>query len=308
MLTLARYVLKRIVFMLVALWVIATITFFMMHSIPGGPFTSDRKLAPAVESALQAKYQLDQPLLVQYGNYMLGLLRLDFGPSFKYEGMQVNDLISAGFPISAELGLFTIGFALLIALPLSIIAALKTGRWQDFATMTVATIGVALPSFVIATLLLYVFSLKLGVLPAYGLDSPNAYILPVIAGAGFALAFITRLGRASLLEELGRDYIRTAKAKGLRPSVIVVRHAMRNAMIPVLAILGPILAGLITGSFVIEKIFAIPGLGQQYVNSISNRDYTAIMGITVFYAAILITMMFLIDILYSLIDPRIKLK
>lgn len=303
-----RYALKRIVFMLIALWVIATITFFMMHAIPGGPFTSDRKLPPAVEAALQAKYHLDDPLIVQYGNYMLGLLRLDFGPSFKYEGMQVNDLIAAGFPVSAELGLLTVAFALVIALPLGIVAALKSGRWQDFATMSIATIGVALPSFVIATLLMYVFSLKLGVLPAFGLDSPGAYILPIIAGAGFALAFITRLVRASLLEELGRDYIRTAKAKGLRPAAIVVKHALRNAMIPVLAILGPILAGLITGSFVIEKIFAIPGLGQQYVNSISNRDYTAIMGVTVFYAAILITMMFLIDILYSLIDPRIRLK
>lgn len=294
--------------MMAALWVIATITFFMMHAIPGGPFTSDRKLPPAVEAALAAKYKLDEPLLVQYGNYMLGLLRFDFGPSFKYEGMRVNDLIASGFPVSAELGLITVAFALVIALPLGMVAALRSGRWQDFATMAIATVGVALPSFVIATLLMYVFSLKLGVLPSFGLDSPKAYILPVIAGGGFALAFITRLVRASLLEELGKDYIRTAKAKGLRPATVVVRHALRNAMIPVLAILGPVLASLITGSFVIEKIFAIPGLGQQYVNSISNRDYTAIMGVTVFYAAILITLMFLIDILYSLIDPRIRLK
>lgn len=304
----ARYVVKRVLFMFVALLVIATITFFMMHAIPGGPFTSDRNLPPDVEAALRDKYRLDDPIIVQYGNYMLGLFRFDFGPSFKYEGMQVNDLIAAGFPVSAQLGLVTMAFALAIALPMGIIAALKNGRWQDVVTMVLATIGVALPSFVIATLLMYVFSLKLGVLPAFGLDSPQAFIMPVIAGAGFALAFIARLVRASLLEELGRDYIRTAKAKGLKPSVIVVRHALRNALIPVLAILGPTLAGLVTGSFVIEKIFAIPGLGQQFVNSISNRDYTAIMGVTVFYAAILITMMFLIDILYSLIDPRIRLK
>lgn len=304
----AKYVAKRVAFMLVALWIIATLTFFMMHAVPGGPFTSDRNLPPAVEAALQQKYHLNDPILVQYGNYMLGLLRLDLGPSFKYEGMQVNELIASGFPLSAQLGALTVGFALLIALPLGIIAAVRHGRWQDLVTMVLATIGVALPSFVIATLLIYVFSLKLEVLPAFGLDSPEAYIMPIIAGCGFALAFITRLVRASLLDEMGRDYIRTAKAKGLHPAAIVLRHGLRNALIPVLAVLGPILAGLITGSFVIEKIFAIPGLGQHYVNSISNRDYTAIMGVTVFYAAILIAMMFLVDILYSMIDPRIRLK
>lgn len=302
-----KFIVKRLFFMLVALFIIATITFFMMHAIPGGPFTSDRNLPPAVEASLRAKYNLDDPLIVQYFNYMKGLIRLDFGPSFKYEGMQVNDLIASGFPISAKLGLITIGFALVVAIPLGVLSALKNGRWQDMLVMFIATIGVTVPSFVIATILMYVFSLRLGVLPSYGLESWKGYIMPVIAGAGYSLAFLTRLMRSSLLEVMGQDYIRTARAKGLSEFKVVSRHALRNAMIPVLTILGPTMAALITGSFVIEKIFAIPGLGQHFVNSISNRDYTAIMGVTVFYAAILIAMTFIVDIFYSLIDPRIKL-
>ncbi len=303
-----KFVIKRLFYMLLALFTIATITFFMMHAIPGGPFTSDRNLPPSVEAALQEKYNLNDPLIVQYFTYMKGLIRLDLGPSFKYEGVQVNQFITEGFPISAQLGLLTIGFALLVSVPLGIWSALKNGRWQDMLTMFIATIGITIPSFVIATLLMYIFSLRLSILPSYGLDSWQSYIMPVIAGAGYALAFLTRLVRSSLLEVMGEDYIRTARAKGLSEFKVVFRHALRNALIPVLTILGPTIAALITGSFVIEKIFAIPGLGQQFVNSISNRDYTAIMGVTVFYAAILIAMTFLVDILYSLVDPRIKLS
>lgn len=302
-----KYIVKRLLFMVLALWVITTITFFMMHAIPGGPFTSDRQLPAAVEAALNAKYKLDQPLYVQYFDYLKGLMRLDLGPSFKYEGVSVNEFIATGFPISASLGGLTIVFCLIIAIPLGITAALKNGKWQDMLTMFIATIGVTIPSFVIASLLMYVFSLKLGWLPTFGLNSWKGYILPVIAMGGYALAYLARLMRSSLLEVMGQDYIRTARAKGLSEFKVVVRHALRNALIPLITVLGPTIAALLTGSFVIEKIFAVPGLGQHFVSSISNRDYTTIMGVTIFYAAILIAMTFIVDIFYCLIDPRIKL-
>lgn len=302
-----KYIVKRLLFMVLALWVITTITFFMMHAIPGGPFTSDRQLPAAVEAALNAKYKLDQPLYVQYFDYLKGLMRLDLGPSFKYEGVSVNEFIATGFPISASLGGLTIVFCLIIAIPLGITAALKNGKWQDMLTMFIATIGVTIPSFVIASLLMYVFSLKLGWLPTFGLNSWKGYILPVIAMGGYTLAYLARLMRSSLLEVMGQDYIRTARAKGLSEFKVVVRHALRNALIPLITVLGPTIAALLTGSFVIEKIFAVPGLGQHFVSSISNRDYTTIMGVTIFYAAILIAMTFIVDIFYCLIDPRIKL-
>lgn len=302
-----KYIVKRLLFMVLALWVITTITFFMMHAIPGGPFTSDRQLPAAVEAALNAKYKLDQPLYVQYFDYLKGLMRLDLGPSFKYEGVSVNEFIATGFPISASLGGLTIVFCLIIAIPLGITAALKNGKWQDMLAMFIATIGVTIPSFVIASLLMYVFSLKLGWLPTFGLNSWKGYILPVIAMGGYALAYLARLMRSSLLEVMGQDYIRTARAKGLSEFKVVVRHALRNALIPLITVLGPTIAALLTGSFVIEKIFAVPGLGQHFVSSISNRDYTTIMGVTIFYAAILIAMTFIVDIFYCLIDPRIKL-
>lgn len=302
-----KFILKRIAFMLMALLAIATITFFMMHAIPGGPFTSDRNLPPAVEEALMRKYKLDQPVFVQYLDYMKGLLRLDLGPSFKFEGMSVNEFIANGFPVSAKLGLLTIGCCLLVSVPMGTISALKNGRWQDMLIMFAATIGVTIPSFVIATILMYLFSMKFSLLPSYGLDSWKGYILPVIAMGGYSLSFLARLMRSSLLEVMGQDYIRTARAKGLTEFKVVVRHAMRNALIPVVTILGPTIAALLTGSFIIENIFAIPGLGHHFVNSISGRDYTTIMGVTVFYAAILIAMTFLVDIFYCVIDPRIKL-
>lgn len=302
-----KYVLKRLIFMLLALFAIATITFFMMHSIPGGPFTSERKLPEAVEAAIAAKYKLDQPIFTQYLDYMKGLFRLDLGPSFNYEGISVIQFINDGFPVSAKLGGMTIIFCIVFALPLGIVAALKNGKWQDMLTMFIATIGVTIPSFVIASLLMYIFSLKLGWLPSFGLDSWKSYLLPVIALGGYTLSYLARMMRSSLLEVMGQDYIRTARAKGLSEIQVILRHALRNALIPLITILGPTIAGLLTGSFVIEKIFAIPGLGQHFVNSITNRDYTTIMGVTIFYAAILIAMTFIVDIFYGLIDPRIKL-
>jgi oligopeptide transport system permease protein len=302
----SAYIFKRMGMMILTLLLIAVLVFFLMHAIPGGPFTAQRELPPEVEKALIEKYNLDDSLPEQLFHYLGGLLKGDLGPSFKYPGMRVNDFIREGFPVSARLGLITILFVLAASIPMGIVAALKNGKWQDVLSMIIATIGVTIPSFVIATLLMYIFSHKLGWLPAFGLDKPSGYILPVIALGGYAMSFMARLMRSSLLEVLGQDYIRTARAKGLSEFKVVVNHALRNAMIPVITVLGPTIAALLTGSFVIEKIFALPGMGKHFVTSITNRDYTTILGITIFYATFLVVMIFLVDMFYVLIDPRIK--
>ncbi len=302
----SKYILKRMGMTLLTLLLVVVLVFFLMHAIPGGPFTAQRELPPEVEAALIAKYNLDESLAVQLLHYIGGLLRGDLGPSFKYPGMSVNDFIREGFPVSAKLGLITVIFVLAASIPLGIVAALKNGKWQDVLTMLLATIGVTIPSFVIATVLMYIFSHRLGWLPAFGLDSPAGYILPVIALGGYSMSFMARLVRSSLLEVLGQDYIRTARAKGLTEYKVVVKHALRNALIPVVTILGPTVAALLTGSFVIEKIFALPGMGKHFVTSITNRDYTTILGITIFYATFLVVMVFVVDMFYVLIDPRIK--
>jgi oligopeptide transport system permease protein len=282
------------------------LTFAMMHAIPGGPFTSDRGLTPEMEAALNQKYHLDDPVIVQLGRYIVDLARGDLGVSYQFRGKNVNEFITSGFPVSGKLGLVTIVFMLLTAMPMGIIAALKSGRWQDMTIMAVATLGVTIPSFVMATLLMYVFSYRLGILPTFGVSTWKGYILPMIALGGYSLAFLTRLVRSSFLEVMGQDYIRTARSKGISEFNVVVRHALRNALIPVITVLGPAIAGLVTGSFVIESIFALPGLGVHFVSSISNRDYTTIMGVTIFYATFLIALVFLVDVFYCLIDPRIK--
>ena len=301
-----RYFAKRIGIMIIALFMIALVTFVIMHSIPGGPFTSDRKASPEVEAALNAKYNLDAPLVEQFFDYVGGLVQGDFGPSYKYPGKTVNDFIYNGFPVSAKLGGITIVFVLLAAIPMGVVAAVKNGKWLDMAVMALATIGVTIPSFIIASLLIYVFSYQLNWLPTYGIDTWKGYILPVLALGGYSVSYMARLMRSSLLEVMGQDYIRTARAKGLSEFQVVFRHALRNALIPVNTVLGPTIANLMTGSFVIEKIFAIPGLGGYMVNSVTQRDYTTIMGVTIFYATFLMVMIFVVDIFYCLIDPRIK--
>ena len=301
-----RYILKRLGMMVFSLFLIILLTFILMHSIPGGPFTRDKQLAPAVLAALEEKYSLDDPLPVQFFDYLSGLVRFDLGPSFKYTGKTVNDFIVNGFPYSARLGLITLIFVLLSSIPMGIVASLKNGRWQDMLLMALATLGVTIPSFVIAAILMYVFAFQLGWFPIFGVDSWKGYILPMIAMGGYSVSFLARLMRSSLLEVMGQDYIRTARAKGLSEVRVVLVHALRNALIPVITVLGPTIANLLTGSFVIEKIFAIPGMGSYFVNSVTQRDYTTIMGMTVFYAAFLITMVFIVDLFYVMIDPRIK--
>ncbi len=302
-----RYFFKRLGMMIVALFLITLLTFTIMHAVPGGPFTSDRNVSEEVEAALNAKYNLDDPLPVQFVNYLSDLiLHGDFGPSYKYTGKTVNDFIENGFPVSGKLGGITIIFVILAAIPMGIVAAVKNGKWQDMLLMAIATIGVTIPSFVIASILIYTFSYQLDLLPSFGLDSWKGYILPVVTLGGYSISYIARQMRSSLLEVMGQDYIRTARAKGLSEAKVILKHALRNAMIPVITVLGPTVANLLTGSFVIEKIYAIAGLGIHFVNSVNQRDYTTIMGVTIFYATFLLAMVFIVDLFYCLIDPRIK--
>lgn len=301
-----KYLLRRLVTMVATLFMIVLLTFVLMHSVPGGPFTREKQVPPAVLEALEKKYNLDAPLHEQFFGYVSGLLRFDLGPSFKYTGKTVNDFIVNGFPFSGRLGLVTLLFVLLSSIPMGIFAALKNGRWQDMLLMGVATLGVTIPSFVIAAGLMYVFAFRLGWVPVYGVDTAKGYILPMLALGGYSVSFLARLMRSSLLDVMGQDYIRTARSKGIGEMRVIFRHALRNALIPLVTVMGPTAANLLTGSFVIEKIFAIPGMGAYFVNSVTQRDYTTIMGMTVFYAAFLISMVFLVDLLYSMIDPRIR--
>ena len=304
----AKFILKRLGMMLIAMFMIILLTFVIMHSVPGSPFTNTKGVPDEVIAAMEAKYGLDQPYYVQFFSYLGGVLQGDFGPSVPVYRPDGQCFIAAGAPVSARLGLVTVVFVLAAAIPMGILAALKNGKWQDMLLMALATIGVTIPSFVIASLLIYVFSYMLNWLPTFGLDSWQGYILPVIALGGYSVSYIARLMRSSLLEVMGQDYIRTARAKGLTEFAVVAKHALRNALIPVVTVLGPTIAGLLTGSFVIERIFAIPGLGFYFVNSVSQRDYTTIMGMTIFYAAFLMAMVLLVDIFYCLIDPRIKFE
>ncbi|QQA43835.1 ABC transporter permease [Pelagovum pacificum] len=297
---------RRLGLMLVTLWAIITLTFLLMHAVPGGPFVSEKMLAPEIEAALNAKFGLDQPLWRQYLNYLGGVATFDLGPSFKYPGVTVNQMIADGISVTAQTGLLAVICVVALGVPAGIIAALNRGRWPDTGVMFLATLGVAIPSYVLATVALYVFALRLGWVPAFGLDDWRGYLLPVFALSGFWLSFVARLTRSSLLETMEQDYIVTARAKGLTPGTILMRHGLRNSLIPVVTVLGPVVANLLTGSFVIEQIFALPGIGRHFVLSITNRDYTAIMGITIFYAAFLMLMILIVDILYLWLDPRIS--
>jgi len=300
------FVAQRFAMMLVTLLAIVTLTFFLMHAVPGGPFVSERMLAPEIQAALDAKYGLSDPIWLQYLNYLKGILSLDLGPSFKYPGVSVNQMISDGFAVTAQTGLLAVICVIALGVPLGIIAALNRNAWPDTTVMVVATLGVAIPSYIVATVALYVFALRLGWVPTFGLDDWRGYILPVLALSGFWISFVARLSRSSLIETLDQDYMVTARAKGLSPSQILFKHGLRNSLIPVVTVLGPVVANLVTGSFVIEQIFALPGIGRHFVLSITNRDYTAIMGITIFYAALLMVMIFIVDMLYLVLDPRIK--
>lgn len=307
-LTLAKYIGKRLLYMLGSLWLIITATFFLMRMAPGNPFTSEKKLPPEIEANLNAFYGLDQPWYIQYWDYLVRIANWDFGPSFKYKSQTVNDLINDGFPVSLALGLEAILIAVAIGVLLGVVAALNHNKWLDYSSMVIAVLGISMPSFILATLLQYFLAIKLQIFPVALWESPMHTVLPALALAAGPTANIARLTRSSMLEVLANDYIKTAKSKGLSRGVITIKHAIRNALLPVVSYMGPLLAGIITGSFVIEQIFGIPGLGSHFVTSITNRDYTVIMGITAFYSILLLVCVLLVDIAYGLIDPRIKLS
>lgn len=302
-----RYISRRLLSILLSLFLIITATFFLMRAAPGGPFSGEKKLPPEIEKNLNEYYGLDRPWYNQYFDYLASIAKWDFGPSFKYKGQTVNDLINEGFPVSFFLGMEALLLAVSLGILLGVIAALNHNKWQDYGAMIFAVLGISVPSFIMASLLQYVLAIKLGLFPVARWESLQHTVLPALALAATPMAFIARLTRSSMLEVLSNDYIRTAKAKGLSKGQITVKHAIRNALLPVVTYLGPLSAAVLTGSFVIEKIFGIPGLGSQFVLSISNRDYTTIMGVTVFYSILLLFSVLLVDIAYGLIDPRIKL-
>ncbi|KEQ25351.1 peptide ABC transporter permease [Paenibacillus tyrfis] len=294
--------------MLVTLWLIVTITFFLMHTIPGSPFDRDGKEAnPAVVQNMMAFYHLDKPVYVQYALYLKSLLTLDLGPSISHYPESVNAMIERGFPVSFQLGIVALLLAIASGIALGTAAALRQNGLIDYIAMVLAVIGIAVPNFVVAPLLIKYIAVEWELLPVATWGTWKHVVLPAVALSTGPIAIIARLTRANMVEVLTQDYIETARAKGLSPVTIVFKHALRNAVLPVVTLVGALLANVLTGSFVIEKIFAIPGMGKYFVDGINNRDYAVIMGTTVFYSTLLIFMMFLVDIAYSLIDPRIKL-
>ncbi|MBP1174867.1 peptide/nickel transport system permease protein [Paenibacillus sp. PvR133] len=294
--------------MFITLWIIVTLTFIIMHIIPGDPFSNDSKTIPeAVLQNMRARYNLDKPLAVQYVLYLKNLLVLDMGPSIQSKTTDVNVLIARGFPPSALLGIQSIVVAIIAGISLGTLAALHHNRPLDYISMFIAIVGISVPSFILAPLLIKYVAVQWHLLPVASWGTWQHTVLPSLALAVSPLAVIARFMRTSMLEVMHEEYIRTAKAKGLSSWAVVIRHGLRNALIPVLSFIGPLFASVITGTFVVEKIFAIPGIGKYFVDSIFNRDYPVIMGTTIFYSAILVVTLFLIDISYRLVDPRIKL-
>ncbi|MCR6597143.1 dipeptide ABC transporter permease DppB [Bacillus halotolerans] len=303
----ARYIMKRFWAMAATILVITTLTFVLMKVIPGSPFNEERGTNEAVQRNLEAYYHLDDPLIIQYIIYLKSIITFDFGPSIKKPSDSVNDMLDRGFPVSFELGMAAIVIAVISGLILGVTAALRRNGFLDYAAMSLAVLGISIPNFIMATLLIQQFAVNFKLFPAATWTSPIHMVLPTAALAVGPMAIIARLTRSSMVEVLTQDYIRTAKAKGLSPLKIIVKHALRNALMPVITVLGTLVASILTGSFVIEKIFAIPGMGKYFVESINQRDYPVIMGTTVFYSVILIVMLFLVDLAYGLLDPRIKL-
>ncbi|MCL2046866.1 MAG: ABC transporter permease [Oscillospiraceae bacterium] len=301
-----KYILKRLLAAFITLFLISAITFALMKLVPGGPFLSEKAPSASVTAALEAKYGLDKPPLEQYITYMKGVLKGDFGPSIKKRGRTVSDIIWAGFPVSAKIGGIAICLAVVVGIPLGSIAAFRRGKWQDSIILVASTFGISIPSFITASLLLVSFGITYKL--TFGLSSAAHYIMPVISLAFLPTAYIARLIRGSMLDVMGQDYMRTARAKGLSATVVLFKHALRNSILPVITYLGPALAYTLTGSFVVERIFTIPGLGNEFVSSIINRDYPMIMGTTLFLSTLIIMMNVLVDIIYKIVDPRIKFE
>ena len=303
-----KYIIKRVAMGVLSIFIVATLTFFLMNLVPGGPFVAEKSISKEAQAALEAKYGLDKPLLERYATYMTDFVKGDMGLSLRQRGRTVSDIIFSKFPVSAKLAGFAVAVAVLVGIPLGCLSAYNRGKLGDNIIIVFATCGIAIPSFISSVILLYTFGSKLNILPTVGLNTMFSYIMPVTALAIYPTAYITRLMRSSLLDVMGQDYIRTAKAKGLSNFKILFKHALRNAVLPVVTYVGPMLASLMTGSFVVEKIFTVPGLGRDFVSAINQRDYTLIMGTTIVLATLIITANVIVDILYKIIDPRINLK
>ena len=302
------YVTRRVLTSIPTLLVIVTVAFFMMRIAPGGPFDRERALPPEIEKNVLAAYDLDQPLILQYADYLLGILHGDFGPSFKYRDFTVAELLWTGFPASLEVGGLAIALAVLLGISLGTLAALRQNTALDYAVMATAMTGITIPNFVMAPLLTLIFGVYLSWLPVAGWNggAPRNLVLPVIALALPQIAYIARLTRGSMIEALHANYVRTARAKGLRERIVVVRHALRGALLPVVSYLGPATAQVITGSVVIETIFGIPGIGRYFIQGALNRDYTLVMGAVIVYAVLIILLNLIVDLLYGVLDPKVK--
>lgn len=302
------YVLKRVALAVLTVWVVITVTFFVMRAVPGGPFASEKAITPAAQAALEAKYGLDKPVMEQYFTYLKDIVtKFEFGPSLKQRGRDVIDIITDGMKTSSKLGIAAAFIALITGIVLGSAAALRRNKIIDKIIMVVTTAFVSMPSFIIGSLLLILFAITFHILPANG-NADGGMILPVITLSLYPMAYITRLTRSSMLDVLGQDYIRTAKAKGVSGNKIIFKHALKNSLIPVITYFGPMLAYIVTGSLVVEQIFAVPGIGRSFVNSITNRDYTLIMGTTIVLATLIVVMNLITDILYKIVDPRINLE
>jgi oligopeptide transport system permease protein len=305
---LLRYSVRRLLGAIPTLLILVALAFFMIRVAPGGPFDSEKVLLPEIEANLRAAYHLDEPLYQQFGRYLGGLLQGDFGPSFQYRDYDVTELIMAGFPVSLRLGGFAMIFALLVGVTAGSIAALRQNTRTDYTVMSVSMTGISIPNFVMAPMLILFFAVYLGWLPAGGLGdgSPRNLVLPVIALALPQIAYISRLTRGSMIEILRSNFIRTARAQGLPERTILIRHALKPALLPVVSYLGPATAAIITGSVVIEQIFSLPGLGRFFVQGALNRDYTLVMGVVVFYGVLIILFNLLVDLAYAWLDPKVK--
>jgi oligopeptide transport system permease protein len=288
------------------LFTVSILTFTLMHSVPGGPWDREKVLPEGVKARLNAEYGLDKPLVEQYVQWAGGFVQGDLGPSYRYQDRRVNDIIGDGLGITVQLGIMAFLLAVVIGIPLGIFAALGHNRWPDYLSTSVSIVGISTPSFVLAILLIVFFSVQLGWFPTGGWKGPNYWVLPTVALAGFPIAVIARYTRASMLEVTRKDYIRTAQSKGLRDGAVVSRHMIRNALIPVVTILGPTLAFLVTGSFIVERIFSVPGVGQFYIQAIGTRDYSLLMAMTMLYAFAVAFLNVVVDVLYAYIDPRIR--
>jgi oligopeptide transport system permease protein len=300
------YIARRVLWIIPVLFVVSVITFFLMHAVPGGPWDSEKRLPVAVQTRLNAQYGLDKPVYEQYLQWVGGFLQGDLGPSYRFKDRTVNDIVSDGIWTTVQLGIMAFLLSVAVGIPLGIFAALGHNRAPDYIATSISIIGIATPVFVIAIMLIVFFSVQLGWFPTGGWKGPQYWVLPTIALAGFPIAIIARYTRASMLEVTRKDYIRTAQSKGVRDQAVVSRHMIRNALIPVVTILGPTLAFLVTGSFIIERIFGIPGIGQFYITSITTRDYSLLMAMTMLYAFAVAFLNVVVDVLYAYIDPRIR--